>query len=113
MRFSKKRKNTRRVSHARRTSTLSIIDEIDRISRIDDPIMRNLRITQCYFEISQRVAALTGASANWCTFATWASKQAGQTIREEDLIRVFVRLSALYETYSSNKQSGSLSSDRE
>ena len=51
--------------------------------------MRNLQITQCYSEISQCVAGLTGFSANWCTFATWASKQAGQTIREEDLIRAF------------------------
>jgi hypothetical protein len=25
--------------------------------------------------------------ANWCTFATWASKQAGQSIRREDLLR--------------------------
>jgi hypothetical protein len=69
--------------------TIPTIDQIDRISRIDDPIMRNLRITQCYFEISQCVAALAGVSANWCTFATWASKQAGQTIRQEDLIRAF------------------------
>jgi hypothetical protein len=35
------------------------------------------------------VNRLTGSSANWCTFATWASKQAGQTIRQEDLIRSF------------------------
>jgi hypothetical protein len=27
--------------------------------------------------------------ANWCTFATWASKQAGQSIRKEDLARTF------------------------
>jgi hypothetical protein len=65
------------------------VDEIDRIARLGDPIMRNLQITQCYHEISQSVAGLTGFSANWCTFATWASKQAGQTIRQEDLIRAF------------------------
>ncbi len=65
------------------------VDEIDRIARMQDPIMRNLQITQCYYEISQSVAGLTGFSANWCTFATWASKQAGQTIREEDLLRAF------------------------
>ncbi len=28
-----------------------------------------------------------GPVANWCTFATWASKQAGQTIRRQDLQR--------------------------
>ena len=65
------------------------LDEIDRIIRLGDPILRNLQITQCYYEISRSVAGLTGYSANWCTFATWASKQAGQTIRQEDLIRAF------------------------
>jgi hypothetical protein len=65
------------------------LDEIDRITRLGDPILRNLQITQCYYEISRSVAGLTGHSANWCTFAAWASKQAGQTIRQEDLIRAF------------------------
>src|SRR4029453_3385025 len=65
------------------------VDEIERIARLGDPIIRNLQITQCYHEISQSVAVLSGYSANWCTFATWASKQAGQTIRQEDLIRAF------------------------
>ena len=65
------------------------VEEIDRIAQYDNTIVRNLEITQCYYEISQRVAALIGVSANWCTFATWASKQAGQTIRQEDLLRAF------------------------
>lgn len=65
------------------------IDDVDRIANLDDPILRNLQITQCYYEMSQAIAGLTGSSANWCTFATWASKQAGQTIREEDLLRAF------------------------
>jgi hypothetical protein len=64
-------------------------DEIDRIARLSNPILRNLQITQCYYEISQSVAGFTGYSANWCTFATWGSKQAGQTIRQKDLIRAF------------------------
>jgi hypothetical protein len=64
-------------------------DDVDRIARLDDPIIRNLQITQCYYEISRSVARLVGDSANWCTFAAWASKQAGQTIRREDLIRAF------------------------
>jgi hypothetical protein len=65
------------------------VDEVDRIARLRDPIIRNLQITQCYYEISQSVAPLAGPSANWCTFATWASKQAGQTIRTEDLVHAF------------------------
>jgi len=69
--------------------TAPAVEEIDRIARIGDPILRNLRITQSYCELSGAVAALVGASANWCTFATWASKQAGQTIRQEDLLQTF------------------------
>jgi hypothetical protein len=69
--------------------TVPTIDEIDRITQLGDPILRNLQITQCYYEISQAIAGVIGFSANWCTFATWASKQAGQTIREEDLLRAF------------------------
>ena len=65
------------------------VDEFDRIARLRDPLIRNLQITQCYYEISQSVARFVGPSANWCTFATWASKQAGQTIRTEDLVRAF------------------------
>ena len=69
--------------------TAPTLDEIDRIAGLSNPILRNLQITQCYYEISQAVRGFTGDSANWCTFATWASKQAGQTIRQEDLIRAF------------------------
>jgi len=71
------------------------VEEIDRIAQQGDPIVRNLAITQCYHEISLCVAGLIGASANWCTFATWASKQAGQTIRQEDLLRAFEERFAL------------------
>jgi hypothetical protein len=61
--------------------------EVDEIARRQEPISRNLQITQCYHELSAVLAARTAGSANWCTFATWASKQAGQTIRQEDLRR--------------------------
>jgi hypothetical protein len=63
------------------------IADVARIAAMDDPVLRNLRITQCYHELSQAFAPRTGRRANWCTFATWASKQAGQTIRGEDLAR--------------------------
>ena len=65
------------------------VDDIDRIASLADPIIRNLQITQCYYEISCALRQLNGAHANWCTFATWASRQAGQTIRGEDLVRHF------------------------
>jgi hypothetical protein len=61
--------------------------EVEAICATADPVVRNLRITQAYAELSRALAARTGAGANWCTFATWASKQAGQTIRQEDFPR--------------------------
>ena len=61
-------------------------DDVERIARIDDPIVRNLRITHCYAQLSTAVAARTGECSNWCTFATWASRQAGATIRGEDML---------------------------
>jgi hypothetical protein len=55
--------------------------EVERIVAIADPAIRNLEITHCY---SQLAGAVGGT--NWCTFATWASRQAGRTIRGEDLV---------------------------
>ncbi|GAA1286712.1 hypothetical protein [Saccharothrix xinjiangensis] len=66
--------------------------EVDRIAAAADPVVRNLRITHCYHELSRALADRTGGSANWCTFAVWASKQVGQTIRQEDLARTLERL---------------------
>lgn len=60
------------------------VTEVDAIAEIADPVLRNLRITQCYHELSNAVVARVSPGANWCTFATWASRQAGQTIRGED-----------------------------
>ncbi|MGE5232814.1 MAG: hypothetical protein ACM3OB_01795, partial [Acidobacteriota bacterium] len=69
------------------------VAEVERIVALGDPVVRNLQITQCYCELSHALAGRTsGGLANWCTFATWASKQAGQTIRREDLERTFERL---------------------
>lgn len=68
------------------------VDDVKRIAALADPVVRNLQITQCYHELAVAVAHLSGSGANWCTFATWASKQAGQSIRREDLIRTFERL---------------------
>lgn len=58
--------------------------QVVEISAIQDRIIRNLRITDCYHRLSLAMTARTGACANWCTFATWASRQAGSTIRAED-----------------------------
>jgi hypothetical protein len=74
------------------------VAEVERIAAITDPVVRNLQITQCYAELAAVMTAAvlprSGPSANWCTFATWASKQAGQTIRQEDLVRRFRQILA-------------------
>ena len=52
------------------------------ISVSNHPSLRNLRITQCYGELSRALAARMGSeNVNWCSFATWASKTAGRFIR--------------------------------
>lgn len=63
------------------------VEDIDRIAALEDAVIRNLQITQCYHELSAVLMERLGENANWCTFATWASKQAGQTIRKDDLAR--------------------------
>jgi hypothetical protein len=60
------------------------VADVERIAGIADPVLRNLAITHCYSRLAAAVAGRTGAGANWCTFATWASRQAGGTIRGED-----------------------------
>lgn len=65
--------------------------EVAAITAIPDSTIRNLRITECYYRLSAAMAQRTGGGANWCTFATWASKQAGQTIRGEDLFQHFAQ----------------------
>lgn len=69
------------------TQTAPTEDQVKSIGLLTDPVNRNLQITACYHELSTAVADRTGSVANWCTFATWASKQAGVTIRGEDLRR--------------------------
>ncbi|HRQ39200.1 MAG TPA: hypothetical protein PLD25_14930 [Chloroflexota bacterium] len=60
--------------------------EIDQIIRMNNLILRNLRITQAYYELSQGMAqVLGGENVNWCSFATYASKTAGYAIRHDRL----------------------------
>ena len=57
-----------------------------RIGAIESPVVRNLEITFCYSRLAAACATRNGQGANWCTYATWASRQAGRTIRGEDLL---------------------------
>jgi hypothetical protein len=61
------------------------VQEVERIGAIASPAVRNLEITYCYSRLAAAAAERMGTGANWCTFATWASRQAGRTIRGEDL----------------------------
>lgn len=72
---------------------LPTVADIDQICTLTNPVIRNLQITQCYHELATTMTARTGISANWCTFAAWASKQAGQTIRKEDFARTLEGIS--------------------
>ena len=65
---------------------LTSVDEVRRIVAIPNPVIRNLEITHCYSRLAAEFAARSGEGANWCTYATWASRQAGRTVRGEDLL---------------------------
>src|SRR5215207_4847623 len=67
------------------------VADVARIAAIDNPVIRNLEITECYADLSAAMRARTGGAADWCTFATWASRQAGSTIRGEDLLDILDR----------------------
>lgn len=68
------------------------VADVARIAAIQDRVIRNLEITACYAEISACMRGrIGGAAADWCTFATWASRQAGSTIRGEDLLSRLTR----------------------
>lgn len=73
------RENTTRVYQEGLMSIQSILD-------LNDPELRNLKITQCYHDLSRDIASLIRQdNANWCTFATWASKTAGRFVRNNTL----------------------------
>ena len=71
-----------------------LADQANRIAAMDkQPVLRNLLITQCYHDLSMELARVLGAgNANWCTFATWASKTAGRFIRNDEVPALFRKL---------------------
>ena len=64
---------------------------IRQIVAVSDPVIRNLQITACYHRLALALTARIGQCANWCTFATWASRQAGRTVRGEDFLEKLTR----------------------
>lgn len=75
------------------------LERIDWVIGLDgDPVRRNLLITQCYHDLSAELArVLAGGNANWCTFATWASRTAGGFIREDEIPAAFRLLLGRFE----------------
>src|SRR5262245_40289074 len=72
-------------------SQISLVSHAKVVADIRDPVIRNLQITECYADLAAAMRARTGGWADWCTFATWASRQAGTTIRGEDLLTALRR----------------------
>ena len=70
---------------------VSLVLDAKAIADLRDPVIRNLQITECYADLAAAMRARTGGRADWCTFATWASRQAGATIRGEDLLAALRR----------------------
>ncbi|WP_164007191.1 hypothetical protein [Pyxidicoccus trucidator] len=64
--------------------------DVKAIAAMKDPVARNYAITQGYHDLSDAMGKLVGDdNANWATYGTWASKQAGVSIRGEDMPKVF------------------------
>jgi hypothetical protein len=74
------------MTTSRSAPSVPSVQDVRRIAAIANPVLRNLEITHCYSMLAAAFAARGGEGANWCTYATWASRQAGRTIRGEDLL---------------------------
>jgi hypothetical protein len=75
-------------SHHRPHHPIPTQQEIAEIIATANPVLRNLRITQTYHELTLALADLLGpANVSWCAYATWASRTAGRYIRGEMLAR--------------------------
>ncbi|AKF80582.1 hypothetical protein MFUL124B02_14040 [Myxococcus fulvus 124B02] len=84
--------------------------DIEAISNMTDPVARNQAITEGYFQLSNDMAGLLGKeNANWATFGVWASKQAGVSIRQEDLPKVFMDQLKNSNAWASGLTAGALS----
>jgi hypothetical protein len=66
--------------------TTPVPTDLDAIAQLQDGAVRNLLITQRYHDLSQALLETLGpGNVNWSTFATWASKTAGLSIRNDEV----------------------------
>src|SRR5689334_17796889 len=63
------------------------MDQIDEAITTPDPVLANLRITVVHYRLSLALRSVLGpdSGANFHTWATWGSRKAGTTIRQEDV----------------------------
>ncbi len=62
------------------------IEHVQAVVGIEDRVLRNYWVTQTYSDLAAALTGLLGAdTANWCTFATWASWTVGRNLRGEEL----------------------------
>jgi hypothetical protein len=61
-------------------------DEVRSIAAIEDPVVRNERITEAYRRLSDQMCVFIGGPfANWCTYAIWSSRTVGGALAGRDL----------------------------
>jgi hypothetical protein len=77
----------RPTRHAPGFAPTRLESHIDQALATRDPVLANLRITWAHYELSLALRAILGgdSGANFHTWATWGSKKAGTTIRQEDV----------------------------
>jgi hypothetical protein len=72
------------------------------VDALEDGALRNLWITQTYHDLSKQLSSTIDArDANWSTFACWASKTAGESIRNAEvpeLVMLALRAEASFQT---------------
>ena len=85
-------------------STTLTEDYIQSIVESENLVIRNLQVTQGYYRLSQGMKrCMSGTNVNWCSFATHASKTAGQALRHESMPRflrsAMIRLAGFENTF--------------
>ncbi|MFZ2898299.1 MAG: hypothetical protein WA004_06755 [Saprospiraceae bacterium] len=76
-----------------RSPSFSAPEYVEAIAANPIPVLRNLQITQSYHQITVDFRELVDRdNLCWCGFATWASKQAGKFIRNEQVPEAFLEL---------------------
>jgi len=81
-------------------TSLTSPDRVQAVIGNPDPVRRNLQITQSYHELTVAFEDFFGpADRVWCAYATWASKQAGRFIRNEEVPRRLRRFLGLEDAW--------------